>query len=77
MSRSASVPLMLDTATMDPPEPAFTICCATARIVSHVPVRLVSMTRCQSSGVCCSSSPDAPIPAHATSVSGEPCVETV
>ena len=52
MSRSASVPLMLDTATIDPPEPASTIARATARIVSHVPVRLVSMTRRQSAGVC-------------------------
>ena len=44
MSRSASVPLMLDTATIDPPGPASTIARATARIVSQVPVRLVSMT---------------------------------
>ena len=42
---------MLDTATIDPPEPASTIARATARIVSQVPVRLVSMTRCQSAAL--------------------------
>ena len=74
MSRSASVPLMLDTATIDPPEPASTIARATARNVSHVPVRLMSMTRLQSAGVCSSSRPDAPMPAHATSRSGNPVI---
>ncbi len=77
MSRSASVPLTLDTATIEPPEPASTIARATARIVSQVPVRLVSSTFCQSAGDCSSSSPDAPMPAHATSRSGVPCAATV
>jgi hypothetical protein len=38
---------------------------------------LVSMTRCQSAGVCSSSRPDAPMPAHATSLSGAPFSPTV
>jgi len=42
---------MLDTATIDPPEPASIITRATARMVNHVPVRLISMTRRQSAGV--------------------------
>jgi hypothetical protein len=72
MSRSASVPLILETATIAPPLPASTIAWATALIVSHVPVRLVSMTRRHSAGLWSSSSPDAPMPAQATSRSGVP-----
>ena len=72
MSRSASVPLMLDTATIDPPDPESIIVRATARMVSQVPVRLVSMTRCQSLGLWSNNIPDAPMPAQATSRFGAP-----
>ena len=74
MSRSATVPLMLDTATMDPPLPLSIIACATARMVSQVPVRLTSSTRFQSAGSCAINRPDAPTAAQATRRSGDPDV---
>jgi hypothetical protein len=40
----------VDTATIDPPEPGSIIARATARMVSHAPVRLISMIRRQSAG---------------------------
>ena len=53
------------------------IACATARIVSQVPVRLTSITRFQSAGSCAISIPEAPIPAQATSRSGTPTLARV
>ena len=77
MSRSATVPLMLDTATMDPPPPLSIIARATARIVSQVPVRLTSITRFQSAGSCAINIPEAPTPAQATKRSGTPTLAKV
>jgi hypothetical protein len=48
MSRSATVPLMLETATIEPPTPASIMARAPARMVSQVPVRFTANTRCQS-----------------------------
>ena len=48
MSRSATVPLMLETATIEPPTPASIMACAAARMVSQVPVRFTANTRCHS-----------------------------
>ena len=77
MSRSARVPLTLDTATIEPPIPASIMALAPARMTSQVPVRLTSRTRRQSSGACSSSSPDAPMPAHEMTRSGVPTVPSV
>ena len=42
MSRSATVPLMLETTTIDPPTSASIMACAAARMVSQVPVRFTA-----------------------------------
>jgi hypothetical protein len=72
MSRSATVPLMLETTTIDPPVSASIIACAAARMVSQVPVRFTPSTRCHCSTDSVSNVPDAPMPAQATTQVGTP-----
>ncbi len=45
MSRSAIEPLMLGTATIEPPSPASIMASAAVRIVNQVPVRLTASAR--------------------------------